>query len=124
MSERKMFFDTKWRDLGDFHWVLALMNSGVRMAVTNEPLSVFTDTGDNMNLKANAQREKETTRQMMPAWAKVSKPLAIAYYRLLRVAAGHFSLKPTAYSIYTPASPDRRVRFDVPKPTAIWRNRL
>jgi glycosyltransferase involved in cell wall biosynthesis len=124
IQERKMFFDTKWRDLGDFHWVLALMNNGVRMGVTNDPLSVFTDTGDNMNLKANAQREKEVTRQMTPAWAKLFKPLSIGIYRLQRIVAGHFSLKPTAYSIYTPASPDRRVRFDVPKPTAIWWNRL
>jgi len=43
---------------------------------------------------------------------------------LRRLAAGHFFLKPTSYSIYTLPSPERRVTFDVPKPTAIWWNRL
>jgi hypothetical protein len=43
---------------------------------------------------------------------------------LRRLAAGHFSLKPASYSIYTPNSPEKRVSFDVPKPTAIWWNRL
>ena len=29
INERGIFFDTRWRDLGDFHWVLALMKAGV-----------------------------------------------------------------------------------------------
>jgi hypothetical protein len=41
--------------------------------------------------------------------------------QLLRPAiiplAGHFSLKPTSYSICTLHSPERRARFDVPRPT-------
>ena len=44
--------------------------------------------------------------------------------RLRRLAAGHFSLKPASYSIYTLQSPEQRVRFDVAKPTAVWWNRL
>jgi hypothetical protein len=38
--------------------------------------------------------------------------------------AGHFKLEPTNYSIYTKASPDRRMTIDAPKPTAVWWNRL
>jgi len=33
-------------------------------------------------------------------------------------------LQPTNYSIYTLQSPERRIQFDVPKPTAVWWNRL
>ena len=33
-------------------------------------------------------------------------------------------LRATSYAIYTKASPDRRVTFDVPKPTAVWWNRI
>jgi glycosyltransferase involved in cell wall biosynthesis len=29
ISERGIFFDTRWRDLGDFHWVMALMKNQV-----------------------------------------------------------------------------------------------
>jgi hypothetical protein len=46
------------------------------------------------------------------------------HHRLRRLAAGHFSLKATSYSIYTLSSPERRVTVDVPKPTAVWWNRL
>jgi hypothetical protein len=52
------------------------------------------------------------------------KPFWIGHHRLRRLAAGHFSLKPMSYEIYTPQSPERRVRFDVVKPTTVWWNRI
>ena len=124
IPERGIFFDTRWRDLGDFHWVLALMKNRVPMAVCDAFTSVFADTGENMNLKPNAIREKAETAAMAPGWVRALKPFWIVHHRLRRLAAGHFSLKPTSYSIYTLQSPERRVTFDVPKPTAVWWNRL
>jgi hypothetical protein len=41
-----------------------------------------------------------------------------------RLAAGHFSLKPVSNYFYTLQSLAQRVTFDVPKPTAVWWNRL
>jgi glycosyltransferase involved in cell wall biosynthesis len=124
VRERGILFDTRWRDLGDFHWVRALMENKVPMAVCDSFTSVFADTGENMNLKPNAVREKIETAKMTPRWVRMLKPVWIAQHRLRRVAAGHFSLKPTSYAIYTKESPERRVTFDVPKPTAVWWNRL
>jgi glycosyltransferase involved in cell wall biosynthesis len=124
ISERGLFFDTRWRDLGDFHWVLALMKNKVPMAVCDTFTSAFADTGENMNLKPNALREKAETDQMIPAMARTLKPLSIVHHRLRRLAAGHFRLKPTSYQVYTLGSPDHRVTFDVQKPTAVWWNRL
>ncbi|MGA2852604.1 MAG: glycosyltransferase [Verrucomicrobiota bacterium] len=124
IHERGVFFDTRWRDLGDFHWVLALIKNKVPMAVCDSFTSAFADTGGNMNLKPNAIREKKETAAMMPVWVKVLKPAWILHHRLRRLAAGHFSLKPGSYSIYTPQNPERRVTFDVSKPTAVWWNRL
>jgi glycosyltransferase involved in cell wall biosynthesis len=124
IHERSLYFDTQWRDLGDFHWVQTLMKNRVPMAVSNEFTSVFADTGENMNLKPNALREKAATQAMIPGWVNATKPLWILNHRLRRLAAGHFNLKPTSYAIYTKASPDRRVTIDVPKPTAVWWNRL
>jgi len=124
IHERGLFFNPRWRDLGDFHWMLALMHNRVPMAAVNEFTSVFADTGDNMNLKPNAIREKAETDAMIPGWNKALKPLLILNHRLRRLWAGHFCLKPTSYSIYTRASPDRRMTVDVPKPTAVWWNRL
>ena len=123
IDERGIFFDTRWRDLGDFHWVLALMKKQVPMAVCNTLVAVFTDTGENMNLKPNAIREKEETLAMAPRWVRVLRPLWIFHHRLRRMAAGHFRLPPMSYEIYTLESPERRVKFDVLKPTSVWWNR-
>ncbi|MGA9778627.1 MAG: glycosyltransferase family 2 protein [Limisphaerales bacterium] len=124
IHERGIFFDTRWRDFGDFHWILALMKNAVPMAVCDSFTSVFTDTGENMNLKPNAIREKKETAALTPLWIRWLKPVLIAHHRLRRLAAGHFSLKPTSYLIYTLQSPEQRVRFDVSRPTAVWWNRL
>ncbi len=124
IAERGIFFDTQWRDLGDFHWMLALMKNRVPLAVCDSFTSVFADTGENMNLKPNAIREKAETDQMIPGWVRALKPLWVVQHRLRRLLAGHFSLKPTSYAIYTFSQPDKRVTFDVPKPTAVWWNRL
>ncbi len=124
ITQRKIFFDTKWRDLGDFHWVLALMDQNVPMAVSDEFTSTFADTGENMNLKPNAVREMAETRAMIPLWLRLLKPLWILNHRLRRLVHGHFNLKATSYAIYTKASADQRVTIDVPHPTPIWWNRL
>jgi len=122
--ERGIFFDPRWRDLGDFHWVLALMKNRVPMAVCDAFTSVFTDTGGNMNLKPNAIREKAETTALAPRWVRALKPLWIGHHRLRRLAAGHFNLKPASYSIYTMQSPEQRVAFEISNPTAVWWNRL
>ena len=124
IHQRGIFFDTRWRDLGDFHWILALMKNAVPMAACDSFTSVFTDTGENMNLKPNAIREKKETAALTPPWIRWLKPVWVAHHRLRRLAAGHFSLKPTSYLIYTLQSPEERVRFDVSRPTAVWWNRL
>ena len=124
IHERGLFFDTRWRDLGDFHWIRMLMENKVPMAVSNLFTSAFADTGENMNLKPNAIRERTETSAMAPFWVRSLKPVWIAHHRLRRIGAGHFSMKPTHYAIYTRESPERRVGFDVPRPTAIWWNRL
>lgn len=124
IRERAIFFDPHWRDLGDFHWVLDLLKNRVPMAACNVFTSAFADTGENMNFKPNAIREKKETLKMTPLWLRPLKPWWIVSHRLRRLAAGHFKLEPTSYSIYTLQSPEQRVTFNVPRPTAVWRNRL
>jgi hypothetical protein len=86
--------------------------------------STFADTGENMNMKPNAIREKAETKKMIPAWLRPFKPLWIISHRMRRVRAGHFNLAATNYEIYTRQSPERRVKFEVAKPTAVWWNRM
>jgi len=124
IADRGIFFDTQWRDLGDMHWIIALLKNEVPMAVYDTFTSTFADTGDNMNLKPNALREKAETVKMIPGWVKLLRPLWILNHRLRRLQHGHFKLKATSYAIYTKTSPAQRVIFDVPKPTAVWWNRI
>ena len=124
IQTRGIYFSSRWRDLGDFHWVRELVRRRVPMAAGEMFTSVFADTGDNMNLKPNAIREKRETDAMIPPWVRSLKWLWILNHRLRRLRAGHFRLAPTSYEIYTRQSPERRVKFDVPNPTAVWWNRL
>ena len=123
-SERGIFFDTKWSALGDLHWMLALLKNRVIIAASPLFTSIFADTGDNMMFKASALREKQETNDMIPLGVRLCKPLWIFSHRVRRLAAGHFSIKKTSYSIYTKVSPAHRVIFDAPKPTPIWWGRL
>ena len=124
IHERGIFFDTRWRDLGDFHWARDLLKNKVPMAVFDSVVAVFTDTGENMNLRPNAVREKEETLAMAPRWIRLLKPFWILQHRVRRIAAGHFTLQPMSYEIYTLQSPQKRVRFEVSKPTSIWWSRM
>lgn len=103
---------------------MVMMENKVPMAVCNSFTSLFTDAGENMSLKPNAIREKAGAEAMAPGWVRALKPVWIVHHRLRRLAAGHFSLKPTSYSIYTLQSPERRVTMDAPNPTSVWWNRL
>ena len=68
IRERGILFDTRWRDLGDLHWVRALLRANVPIAVLSSFTSAFADTGENMNLKPNAIREMSETLAMAPRW--------------------------------------------------------
>jgi glycosyltransferase involved in cell wall biosynthesis len=57
IDERQLFFSPDLRDVGDSEWTVRLIRSGVTMGVMPEFLSVFTETGQNMNLGPNAARE-------------------------------------------------------------------
>lgn len=119
-----IFFDTRWRALGDLHWVRELLQRGVRLAVFDHFTSLFTDDGKNLCLTPLGVDEQRQTLAMAPAWARALKPVWILQHRMRRLMAGHFNLKATHYDIYTLSSYDKRVRIEVPHPTAIWRNRL
>ena len=123
IHERGIFFDTHWRVLGDLHWVLAMLKNKVPMAVCDSFTSVFTDTGNNLCLSPRATEEYKETLAMPAGWVRALRSAWVAHHLLRRLTAGHFSLKPASYSIYTLQNPGKRVQFDVPKPTAFWRNR-
>jgi hypothetical protein len=80
--------------------------------------SVFTRTGANMSVGANAKRENRELRQSAPAWARALRPLFIAHHRLRRLLGGMYSQTPFSYAIYTQANIEQRAHFDVAQPVA------
>jgi glycosyltransferase involved in cell wall biosynthesis len=118
--DQDLYFDDRYRDLGDARWVLKLLEAGVSMGVLPSFTSAFTDTGDNMNLKPNAQRELAEMYGSAPGWARALRPAIVGRYRLAKWLSGDYHRAPFQYDIYTVASPTRRVRFEAARPTGIW----
>ncbi|SRR6266568_7760960 len=123
VHEFGLWFDTKWRDLGDFFWVAEMIRRRVRIAVLPRFTSVFTETGENMNLTPNALRERRIKWQMAPLWVRLFKHPFVILYRLRLAARGTLFQQPFDYSLYTLANPNQRVTRHVARPTSFWKGR-
>jgi len=120
LDQHGLFFDPRWRALGDKVWVTQMVRRGLNMAVLRQFTSTFADTGENLCLTPSARREIEQVMEMAPAWVRRWKFLLLQGHRLRSLCRGVYWQKPFTYSIYTLASPQRRVDFHVPRPTSVW----
>jgi glycosyltransferase involved in cell wall biosynthesis len=120
IDQRNLFFDDRYRDLGDVDWVVRALRAKVRMKVMRHYTSIFTETGENMNLKPNAMRERREFSAEAPWWVRKGAPLINKAYQASRFLQGGYFEKPLSYSIYTKSSPAERVTFHVAKPTPFW----
>ena len=121
LDTHQLWFNADYRDAGDQDWALRVVQAGVKAAVLPEFLSVFTETGANMNLGENASRERRAFHAAAPLWARALSPLALLHHRLRRWRAGHYHCRPHDYAIYTHDSPSRRKSFHVNNPSFRWR---
>jgi glycosyltransferase involved in cell wall biosynthesis len=124
IDEHGLFFDTKWRDLGDADWVVRVLDKKVPTGTLGQFSATFTDTGENMNLSANAMRERQVMANSAPLWARKLGFALVWQHRLRRLFGGIYRQKPFDYAIYTLASPERRVTHHVEHPTFVWKSRL
>ena len=120
LEQHQLWFNPDFRDAGDQDWALRIVQAGLNTAVLPKFMSVFTETGVNMNLGANASRERKAFHASAPAWMRLLAPLAVAHFRLRRWQAGHYDCKPHSYSVFTQTSRERRVEFRVANPTFRW----
>jgi glycosyltransferase involved in cell wall biosynthesis len=123
VRERGIYFDTSWRMLGDFIWVKEMVERGVRIGLMPIFTSIFTDTGDNLCLTPKGRQEQQAKQNQMPASVR---HLYLAYtiqYRLRLALRGSLWEKPFDYSIYTQASPARRINRRAAHPTSYWKQR-
>jgi glycosyltransferase involved in cell wall biosynthesis len=124
VTERGILFDTRWRDLGDYWWVREMVLRGVRMAVLPELTSVFTETGDNMNLKPNAHRERAEKLKMTPMWVRLLQFYWVFENRARVALRAGVRRSAFDYAIYTRNSPTKRITFRAEQPTTFWKGRL
>ena len=122
--ERQFFFDPKWHDLGDADWVVRLLDANVPMGNSRRFFAAFADTGSNMNLSANARRERQVMFDSAPWWARRLKFILVCRHRLRRAAGGIYFQKPFDYALYTTSSLERRAVHHVAAPTFLWKSRL
>ena len=115
--DQGLFFEPRWRDVGDGEWMLRLLQRRTKMAALGKFTSAFTCTGVNMSAGENARRERRELFQSAPAWARVLKPCFILHHRLRRLFGGMYAQKPFSYDIFTSASPDQRQQQEVKHPT-------
>jgi len=120
IDTHQLFFNPDMRDVGDAEWALRVIDAGLSTAVLPEFLSVFTETGHNLNLGAKTAKERKQFVASAPRLARCVAPLLVLHFRLRRWRAGHYRCQPHNYSIYTLDSPDRRRTFHVANPTFRW----
>ncbi len=120
LEKHQMYFDTQWKDLGDAFWFIRATEQKLRIGELRRFTSIFAETGDNMNLRPNGQRERALKRQMAPAWARTLEPLVVWHQRWRFVRAGALRREPFEYALYTLAHPATRTPKRAERPTAKW----
>ncbi len=120
LDEMGLYFDTKWRCIGDSFWLLEAARRGVVFDTQRWFSSVFTETGSNMDLGTVSAREKAEKRRMMPLWVKALKPYYLLQHRARTLATKSYCRPAFDYSIYTHSSLDQRVPFRAEHPTTRW----
>jgi len=124
LKERGFKLDSRWKIIGDADLIIQMLRAGVRMDVMRRYTASFVDNGGNLSLEPRALKEREAMDKEAPGWVQAMKPGWVLLHRLRRMWNGIYSLKPFAYDIYTQASLQKRVHFDVAKPTFYWKARM
>jgi glycosyltransferase involved in cell wall biosynthesis len=120
LDDFNLYFDIRWRDLGDDIWMKDALRLRLKMAVLPRYTSVFTDTGVNLGLKPNALREKALCNRMAPAWARWLQWPLLQWHRCRAAYHRVYWEKPFTFSPYTLSDPRQRTDVFVSKPTGIW----
>ena len=124
LQESGVRFDTQWRALGDFFWVLEMVRAGFRFAVLPQFAAVFANTGENLSLAPSSIREGQRKWQMVARSVKLLNPWLVLQYRLRLAARGSLWQPPFDYSLYLLGNTGKRVTRRAEKPTSFWRSRL
>ena len=121
IERRGIFFDPRWRIVGDAEWMLRLMQQRAPMAVLRRFTSVFTHTGGNLSATEAGRAELVALNATAPALTRGLKPLVVAHHRARRLLGGVYAQAPFEFTLYTKANPGERLMRRAAQPTFRWR---
>jgi Glycosyltransferases involved in cell wall biogenesis len=70
LDDFNLYFDTRWKILGDAVWMKEAMMLRLKMLVLRRYTSIFTETGENLWLKPAHVRERQLAARMTPTWVR------------------------------------------------------
>ncbi len=117
--DKKVLFDTSWRNIGDMVWYNKLHRAGVRFGVCNELVSLFADTGDNLNLTEEAIRERKRYAKEYLWGLRWPTRMMSKMYSLRRYLKDYSMTAPNQYALYWSDLDKREIR-KIEKATPLW----
>ncbi len=123
VQQRGVLFDTEWRNLGDKVWYNALHGAGCRFAVVHELVSVFADTGNNLNWTMEGSHERREYARRFLHGAEFAVCVMSRLLALRRLLANARLPTPSGYAIHRPGSGDRVV-YPIARPRGVWHKRI
>lgn len=121
LEQRRIFFDPRWKYVGDSAWMLSLLRAKVRMATLKEFTSVFTHTGNNLSMEARALLETGEFYGHASRVVRALRPAVLVHHRLRRLFGGIYFQRPFSFSLYTQESRNARVLKRADNPTFLWK---
>jgi len=108
-----ILFDPSWKIIGDKTWVLHLIDRGYKIAVLNEPLSVFAFTGANLShlQSVSAERQRwERQNNLSPSFYLL-RPAARLHHIWRKWQAGAYRRFTKNLAYYRWDAPSQRTIF-------------
>ena len=118
-KEKKVFFDTSWRNLGDKVWYNTLHQSGCRFEVCNQIVSIFADTGENLNWTDEGREEKTRYEKEFLRWGVLGGKWVSRLNGIRRYAKEFFTKSPLEYAIYQTEG-QHRISLPIKSPRGVW----
>jgi glycosyltransferase involved in cell wall biosynthesis len=118
-KEKRVFFDTSWRNIGDKVWYNALHAAKCKFGVVHSLVSAFADTGENLNWTEEGIQESARYNKEFLFGSSIGVVLFARINALRRYMLEFFLQSPNSYSVYDRASGERKDR-PILKPTGLW----
>lgn len=105
LLEKGLFFDTRWRAIGDAEWVYRALGAGAVVSTIREPLAAFAFTESNLGSNPKALAEADRwSRESGTCWLK---PALKIQHWARKLFAGAYFPKTLTVSVYLPGEPAR-----------------